>query len=660
MSELKPMLFDPSVPVREFEGYGLLLKLFKDRKNLVFLEPYAMAEIFHDQIWTNEVVNEFYNKPADFDQLSGSEKLVSYVNLYSYTESLDKIKEAIDKISGSKYLQLFENIVCNGYAQEDYKLSYTGDRAYKYRAHTLIFEKPGSKTIKELTYTLKYPKYSPEEDLHLEIGYAHTFNWLFFDFRNYYDTLPLPEPDQLSRMRKGILFTTEARYNEHPPQLAERFPSIQPILLQRPQDLRLLLDQLLLDVQGAAARRNGTGNQQQAYIASLSFRNYFSLQDIQIKGLADKKEVYFLGENGDGKTLVLQALTLALKGNYIRFESDKEQTAHILAQLDENQKRSRDMMLEATLHDGREVFFNYDTAPEDANPDISLYAYGVNRGRNDSDGRVKSGFETLFTASRTLFLESPDNWLKLLYTKDLERDAAKQKNQSPEPGLTLADAIELLKDLIDDDGQRQLEVTVNSDGVIYTERGTEGLRFEQLSEGYRTVMIWLTDLIARLSKAQPKVTRLEDYEAIVLADEVNLHLHPKWEYELPAKLRRIFPRIQWFFTTHSPILLMGASKDAVFYRLYKEEGITRISEPYSQSSIAGLMSNGILTSPLFGLETARMKSHDPDYQDDEYLYHIIHKKISERVAQLKTEGKVYLTQEEIAELVAENLDEYGK
>ena len=61
------------------------------------------------------------------------------------------------------------------------------------------------------------------------------------------------------------------------------------------------------------------------FLDSIKIKNYFSLKDIEITDLKDKKEIYFVGENGDGKTILLQAILLALKkeysieaGNYIK------------------------------------------------------------------------------------------------------------------------------------------------------------------------------------------------------------------------------------------------------------------------------------------------------------------------------------------------------
>jgi hypothetical protein len=101
-------------------------------------------------------------------------------------------------------------------------------------------------------------------------------------------------------------------------------------------------------------------------------------------------------------------------------------------------------------------------------------------------------------------------------------------------------------------------------------------------------------------------------------------------------------------------VLLGASKDAVFYKVYKENGETKISE--SLNSIADLTANTILTSPLFGLESAVSKAFDPKKDDlkteDNYLTSQIHKAISEK---LKDDyGKT--TDEELFEMIRQEIN----
>jgi len=163
----------------------------------------------------------------------------------------------------------------------------------------------------------------------------------------------------------------------------------------------------------------------------------------------------------------------------------------------------------------------------------------------------------------------------------------------------------------------------------------------------------LCDLLSRLTQHQPYIKELKDFYGIVLVDEIDLFLHPKWEYNIVKKLRSKLPNIQWFFTTHSPMLILGASEDAVFYRLYKEHGITKISEQWKCSDLTQLMASAIVTSPLFDMETARMSSYKPDGELDTseyYLESLIGKEVAEMLAE-KRKTQNYISRKETDDII---------
>src|SRR6185436_15180112 len=76
-----------------------------------------------------------------------------------------------------------------------------------------------------------------------------------------------------------------------------------------------------------------------------------------------------------------------------------------------------------------------------------------------------------------------------------------------------------------------------------------------LSHGYQSTFAWIADLIGQvLLEAKSDVSTTE-MEGLVLIDEIDLYLHPAWQASFVTALRRVFPRIQFVATTHSPIVL---------------------------------------------------------------------------------------------------------
>jgi predicted ATP-binding protein involved in virulence len=185
--------------------------------------------------------------------------------------------------------------------------------------------------------------------------------------------------------------------------------------------------------------------------------------------------------------------------------------------------------------------------------------------------------------------------------------------------------------------------------VYFQENDSKTIPFKMLSEGYKTTLIWLCDLLSRMIENQPKITKLSEFEAIVLIDEVDLYLHPKWKYDFMFKLRAIFPKIQFIMTTHSLVTILGASKDSVFYKIYKENGDVKIS---NQMANKGYTHNSLASSPLFDLDTITSREYDKRrVSSDDYVYDKIHKVVSARIKE-----DINTSEDEIMRLINEEID----
>ena len=83
----------------------------------------------------------------------------------------------------------------------------------------------------------------------------------------------------------------------------------------------------------------------------------------------------------------------------------------------------------------------------------------------------------------------------------------------------------------------------------------EKLSLDQLSGGYRIVLALAADLARRMVQGNPHLDDPLESEAVVLIDEVELHLHPKWQQRILGDLQRTFPNAQFIVSTHSPQVL---------------------------------------------------------------------------------------------------------
>jgi len=96
-----------------------------------------------------------------------------------------------------------------------------------------------------------------------------------------------------------------------------------------------------------------------------------------------------------------------------------------------------------------------------------------------------------------------------------------------------------------------------------TKRGAV-LDVTQLSDGERGMLALVLEITRRLALANPKAANpAKEGKAVVLIDEIELHLHPQWQIEVIGRLERTFPNCQFIITTHSPLVIQQVKADRV-------------------------------------------------------------------------------------------------
>lgn len=91
------------------------------------------------------------------------------------------------------------------------------------------------------------------------------------------------------------------------------------------------------------------------------------------------------------------------------------------------------------------------------------------------------------------------------------------------------------------------------------------VQLRNLSDGYKGIISLTADIAYRAIKLNPHLGEraVLDTEGIVLIDELDMHLHPKWQRHIVEDLKRTFPRIQFIVTTHSPFIVQSLKKEEV-------------------------------------------------------------------------------------------------
>jgi predicted ATP-binding protein involved in virulence len=110
------------------------------------------------------------------------------------------------------------------------------------------------------------------------------------------------------------------------------------------------------------------------------------------------------------------------------------------------------------------------------------------------------------------------------------------------------------------------------DKKVHGRKSTLDVR--QLSDGERSTLALVLDLAQRLSQARPDLADpIKKGEAVVLIDELDLHLHPQWQRTIVDRLTGTFPGCQFIATTHSPQIVAAVEPEQVM--LLTDKGVIR-------------------------------------------------------------------------------------
>jgi predicted ATP-binding protein involved in virulence len=133
------------------------------------------------------------------------------------------------------------------------------------------------------------------------------------------------------------------------------------------------------------------------------------------------------------------------------------------------------------------------------------------------------------------------------------------------------------------------------------------VHINSLGLGYRTAIAWMVDLAVRLFRRYPNSPDPLAEPAIVLVDEIDLHLHPRWQRTIMDFLTERFPNTQFIVTAHSPLVVQAAQNANIV--LLRREG-DRVVIDNDPEIIENWRVDQVLTS-VFDLQTARPKEVEP-------------------------------------------------
>jgi energy-coupling factor transporter ATP-binding protein EcfA2 len=320
-------------------------------------------------------------------------------------------------------------------------------------------------------------------------------------------------------------------------------------------------------------------------LKKIEIENYQSIARSCIEDIpVDTQWIFLTGENGYGKTTLLQAIAIGLLGSRDgdNILVDNSET-RISTEFKENGRN--------TIHHLGIPF----------QPMTNLVAYGSAR-LEIQNTQSQSRIDEQITTSYSLF--NTDGVLQNiefeLYKWSLKGD--KKFNAVKK----------LFKQLIPQ--LHDIKVDKERDEVLYVEQDAHGKAFEavpfrKLASGFRSIIAMIGDMVIRLYKQQPKVINPQKLSGIVLIDEFDLHLHPKWQRELPVLLSTAFPLVQFIVSTHSVIPFLGAPPNSVFLKVTRDRK-KGIQVEKLDIDIKNLLPNTILTSAIFDMDNITQRNNE--------------------------------------------------
>jgi len=158
------------------------------------------------------------------------------------------------------------------------------------------------------------------------------------------------------------------------------------------------------------------------------------------------------------------------------------------------------------------------------------------------------------------------------------------------------------------------EITAENEVRVRTKDGP--VPIEALSQGMTSLYSWIGILVQRLFEIHENSDDPTKHHAIVLMDELDAHMHPKWQRSMVVNLKRIFPRLQMIVSTHSPLIVAGM-KPVEVARFARNKAGAVVQVPLEQDMLLG-RADQVLTTSAFGLTTTldlQSQKYLADYRD---------------------------------------------
>ncbi|EJQ32368.1 TIGR02646 family protein [Bacillus toyonensis] len=328
----------------------------------------------------------------------------------------------------------------------------------------------------------------------------------------------------------------------------------------------------------------------QRLVTRIVISNFKSIEKLDIElNIEDDQAPWLmlLGENGSGKSSILQAIALCLMDNSQRKNYQLDASQYL-------KKEAKSGFVRVYISGSSnpiEIQFNKHSNEFISNQKsqkVLVLGYGDTRllpnDKHKSPELSISRTENLFDPYSPLI--DPNVFLYNLSIEEFH-----YVRSSLESLLVLKEGESIKK------GKKLNQILITTNGAT--------VELDRLSTGFRSVIALTTDIMMAMKEFWKDS---KDAQGIVLLDEIDAHLHPRWKLQIVDKLRCTFPRIQFITTSHDPLCLRGLKNHEV--AVLRRAGNNKIKVKRHLPNADKFEIDQILTSEYFGLHSTASPEYD--------------------------------------------------
>ncbi|MGV2939602.1 AAA family ATPase [Mesobacillus sp. LC4] len=227
------------------------------------------------------------------------------------------------------------------------------------------------------------------------------------------------------------------------------------------------------------------------------------------------------------------------------------------------------------------------------------------------------------------------NWLRRMTTIQLQK-----RKKIGELDAVLNAVEEFMRGLVEENEEVSIEYDFEEEEVM-VEFGEQRIPLRMMSSGYRSIIGMVADIAYRMAILNPQLREdaIKETPGVIVIDELDLHLHPRWQWKIVEDLKRTFPKVQFIATTHAPIIISSCS-DIEIINLHEENNHIESSK---ESNPYGWQVEDTLTDIMDTYSRSPEVQKEIDELEELYSLKALGKLDSDQINSLKEKAKKLLT-----------------